>query len=53
MSAAVVVTSCGKDDDPVDPGPTLNLKGGATYTSADATVQSGSVIRVRCGLLFS
>jgi hypothetical protein len=46
MSAAVVVTSCGKDDDPVDPGPTLNLKGGATYTSADATVQSGSVIRV-------
>lgn len=46
MSAAVMVTSCGKDDDEVDPGPTLNLKGGAEYTSADATVQSGSVIRV-------
>lgn len=46
MSAAVMVSSCGGDDDEVDPGPTLNLKGGAAYTSADATVQSGSVIRV-------
>ncbi|HAH56630.1 MAG: hypothetical protein KUL83_10930 [Lentimicrobium sp.] len=40
------VTSCSDDDDPVDPGPSLTLKGGADYTSTDATIEIGTVIKV-------
>jgi hypothetical protein len=46
MSAAVMLTSCGGDEEETDPGPSLSLKGGAAYTSADATVQTNSTIRV-------
>lgn len=45
MSAAVVVTSCGKDEEP-DPGPTLSLKGGANYISSDITVQLNTTAKV-------
>ncbi|MBW6490067.1 MAG: hypothetical protein K0B15_02620 [Lentimicrobium sp.] len=45
MSAAVMVSSCG-DDEEEDPGPTLTLKGGTGYTSTDATVQINEAITV-------
>ena len=47
MSAAVLVTSCGgDDDDPIDKGPTINLKGGEGYTSKDDTVKVNESINV-------
>lgn len=47
MSAAVMVTSCGgDDDDPVDKGPTINLKGGDGYTSKDDTIRINETIKV-------
>jgi len=46
MSVAVFVSSCGNDDEETDPGPSLTLKGGADYTSADATLLIGSSIKV-------
>ena len=47
MSAAVMVTSCGGDDDePIDKGPTITLKGGTGYTSTDDTVNVNSAIKV-------
>ncbi|HOI88788.1 MAG TPA: hypothetical protein PLV51_13095 [Lentimicrobium sp.] len=45
MSVAVVFTSC-SDDEEVDPGPSLSLKGGTAYTSQDATVQINDAILV-------
>lgn len=47
MSAAVMVTSCGSDDDdPIDPGPSINLKGGVGYTSKDDTIRVNTPITV-------
>lgn len=46
MSAAVMVSSCTKDSEETDPGPSLTIKGGAGYTSDDATIQIGSTIKV-------
>jgi hypothetical protein len=46
MSAAVFVTSCGKDEDETDPGPSLTIKGGPEYTSADANLLIGASIKV-------
>jgi len=45
VASAVFVTSCTKDEDP-EAGPNLNLKGGSTYVSADATVQVDDPILV-------
>ena len=44
MTAAVFVSSCSKDEE-TDPGPSLILKGGAGYTSADATILVGTTIK--------
>jgi hypothetical protein len=44
MTAAVFVSSCTKDEE-TDPGPSLTLKGGAGYTSADATILVGTTIK--------
>ncbi|MCB9022956.1 MAG: hypothetical protein H6542_00130 [Lentimicrobiaceae bacterium] len=46
MSTAVMVSSCTKDSEETDPGPSLTLKGGAGYTSTDATIQVGTSIKV-------
>lgn len=47
MSAAVMVTSCGgDDDDPIDPGPAISLKGETGYTSKDATILVDTPIKV-------
>ena len=47
MSAAVMVTSCGgDDDDPIDQGPTINLKGGEGYTSKDDSIRVNESITV-------
>jgi len=46
VSAAVMVSSCSKDTTETDPGPSLTLKGGADYTSADVTIQLGTTIKV-------
>ena len=47
MSAAVMVTSCGgDDDDPIDQGPTITLKGGAGYTSTDDTIKVNTAFKV-------
>lgn len=46
MSAAVLVTSCGKDEAVTDPGPSLTLKGGTGYTSTDAIIEIGTSIKV-------
>jgi hypothetical protein len=46
MSTAVFVTSCGNDEDETDPGPSLTLKGGPEYTSADANLLIGASIKV-------
>lgn len=39
LTGAVLLTSCGKDEDKTDPGPALTLKSGDNYTSADKTIQ--------------
>ena len=47
MSAAVMVTSCGgDDDDPIDPGPSINLKGGEGYTAKDDSIKVNTSITV-------
>ena len=45
MAGAVFVTSCTKDDE-TDPGPSITLKGGTEYVSADKTIQAGETITV-------
>lgn len=45
LSAATVFTSCSKEDDPIDPGPSLTLKGGSDYTSDDKTINVGETIK--------
>lgn len=44
IATTVFVTSCNKDE--TTTGPTLNLKGGANYVSADATVQVNDPVLV-------
>ncbi len=39
---ASVFTACTKDEEPTDKAPTIAFKGGAGYTSADATLPAGS-----------
>jgi hypothetical protein len=47
LSAAVMVSSCGgDDDDPIDPGPSINLKGGTGYTSENDTIKVNTSIKV-------
>lgn len=46
LSAGAFVSSCTDDTTETDPGPSLTLKGGAGYTSDDATVLVGSSITV-------
>ncbi|MDY0103698.1 MAG: hypothetical protein RBS07_12255 [Lentimicrobium sp.] len=46
MSAAVMVSSCGSDDEEVDPGPSINLKGGTGYTSENDTIRVNTAITV-------
>ncbi|MGC8866291.1 MAG: hypothetical protein ACP5O2_11295 [Bacteroidales bacterium] len=51
VTAASVFTACTKDDEPIDKAPTIAFKGGAGYTSADATLPAGSEASV--GILAS
>lgn len=47
MSAATVfVTSCSDDEEEIDPGPSLTLKGGSDYTSDDKTINVSETIKV-------
>lgn len=47
LAAASVLTSCGKDDEPlIDPKPTIDFKGGSGYTSSDVTIDAGQQILV-------
>lgn len=46
MIAGVSLSSCKKDDDIVNPEPTLNFIGGEGYTSTDVTINAGEQIKV-------
>ena len=48
ISASSLLTSCSKDDstNPTDVKPVVNFKGGATYTSVDASFPVGSEFKV-------
>jgi hypothetical protein len=46
MMAGVSLSSCNKDDDIINPEPTLSFKGGAGYTSTDVTITTGESILV-------
>ena len=47
MSAAVMVSSCGGgDDNPIDPGPSINLKGETGYTAKNDTIPVNTSIKV-------
>ncbi len=46
ISAAIIVSSCGGDDNEVDPGPSINLKGGTGYTSENDTIRVNTAITV-------
>ena len=48
LTVAIVTafTSCKKDDDIVNPEPTIDFKGGANYTSTDVTINTGDEILV-------
>lgn len=46
MIAGVSLSSCKKDDDIVNPEPTLNFIGGEGYTSSDVTITTGEQIKV-------
>jgi len=45
ISATVMFSSCGKDDEEAQP-PVLNFKGGAGYVAEDVTVPAGSEFKV-------
>lgn len=45
-TAASVFTACNKEEEPTDKAPTIAFKGGAGYTSADATLPAGSTTTV-------
>ncbi|MCK9453007.1 MAG: hypothetical protein M0Q90_15035 [Bacteroidales bacterium] len=46
VAIATAFTSCKKDDDIVNPEPTIDFKGGANYTSTDVTINTGDEILV-------
>lgn len=46
IAIATAFTSCKKDDDIVNPEPTIDFKGGANYTSSDVTINTGDEILV-------
>lgn len=46
FSGLITMTSCSKDDPLVDQNPSINLKGGSTYTSADVTITTEDQIKV-------
>lgn len=46
VAIATAFTSCSKDDDIINPEPTLDFKGGANYTSTDVTINAGDEILV-------
>ncbi|MDY0342550.1 MAG: hypothetical protein RBR28_03200 [Lentimicrobium sp.] len=45
-TATLFVTSCSDDDDPIDPGPSLTLKGGADYTSDTKIINVDETIKI-------
>lgn len=45
-TAASVFTACTKEEEPTDKAPTIAFKGGAGYTSADATLPAGSTTTI-------
>ena len=46
LAIATVFTSCKKDDDIVNPEPTIDFKGGGDYISSDVTINAGDIILV-------
>ena len=46
VAIATVFTSCKKDDDIVNPEPSIDFKGGANYTATDVTINAGEQILV-------
>ncbi|PKP52037.1 MAG: hypothetical protein CVT92_10820 [Bacteroidetes bacterium HGW-Bacteroidetes-1] len=46
IGVATVFTSCAKDEEIIDPNPSIDFKGGATYTSTDVTIKAGESILV-------
>lgn len=46
IGLTMTMSSCGDDGEETDPGPSLNLKGGAEYTSQDAIIEINSDIKV-------
>ncbi len=46
IMGTVFVTSCSKDDDETDPGPSISFKGGTGYTAEDVTIQIEEAILV-------
>jgi hypothetical protein len=46
IGLTMTMSSCGDNGDETDPGPSLNLKGGADYTSQDAIIEINSDIKV-------
>ncbi|NOU46974.1 MAG: hypothetical protein HOO86_07930 [Bacteroidales bacterium] len=45
VTGSVLMTSCSKDETIVDQHPTINLKGGAGYTSTDVTINTDEQIK--------
>lgn len=46
VAIATAFTSCKKDDDIVNPEPSIDFKGGANYTATDVTINAGEQILV-------
>lgn len=46
VAIATAFTSCKKDDDIVNPEPSIDFKGGANYTASDVTINAGEQILV-------
>jgi len=45
IALAGVFTSCGKDEI-LDPNPTINFKGGSTYSASDVSIKAGESILI-------
>ncbi|MFH1118924.1 MAG: hypothetical protein V1775_03820 [Bacteroidota bacterium] len=46
IGVAITMSSCGDDGEEIDPGPSLNLKGGSGYTADDVTIEIGTAIKI-------
>jgi hypothetical protein len=46
IGVSTVFTSCSKDDDILDPNPTIDFKGGGEYVANDVTIKAGESIKV-------